>query len=71
MRNLLALVGLAVVLFVGFGYSRGWFTVASTNGNFTIQVDKAKTEKDIKAGIQEGAEWVKEHKPAPSATPTK
>ena len=71
MRNLLALIGLVVVLFVGFGYSRGWFTVASNNGNFTIQVDKAKTEKDIKAGIQEGSEWIKEHKSAPSAAPSK
>lgn len=71
MRNLLALVGLVVVLFVGFGYSRGWFTVASTNGNFTIQVDKTKTEKDIKAGIQEGSEWIKEHKGTPSTAPSK
>ena len=69
MKNLLSLVGLAVVLFVGFGYSRGWFTVANKDGNLTIQVDKNKTEKDIK----EGSEWIKEHKggSAPASPPAK
>ena len=66
MRNLLALVGLAVVLFVGFGYSRGWFTTANKDGNLTIQVDKGKTEKDIKEGIKEGSDWIKEHKGSPT-----
>ena len=73
MRNLLALLGLAVVLFVGFGYSRGWFTIANKDGNLTIQVDKGKTEKDIKAGIKEGSDWIKEHKggSAPAAPGSK
>jgi len=73
MKNLLSLVGLAVVLFVGFGYSRGWFTVANKDGNLTIQVDKNKTEKDIKEGIKEGSEWIKEHKggSAPASPPAK
>lgn len=71
MKNLLALVGLAVVLFIGFGYSRGWFTVANKDGNFTIQVDKSKTEKDIKAGIKEGTEWIKDHKSGGTAPAAK
>lgn len=72
MRNLLALVGLAVVAFAGFGYSRGWFTLANSDGNLTIQVNKAKTENDIKAGIKEGTDWIGEHKSgaaAPAASP--
>lgn len=42
MRNLLALIGAAIVLFVGLGWYLGWYTFAlepSANGKQRIQLD--------------------------------
>ncbi|QEL15707.1 hypothetical protein [Limnoglobus roseus] len=52
MRNLLALLGLALVLFFGIGYFRGWYTfnfATGTDGktNISIGVDRTKVGGDL------------------------
>lgn len=63
MRNLLALVGLGVIVFGVVGWYNNWYT---------ISIDKTKVEKDAQKWIQEGKEKlkdgekiisVKDHKP--------
>ena len=47
MRNLLALVGLGGVLFLGAGYYKGWFTLENDSGKLNIEVNTDKAKKDI------------------------
>lgn len=48
MRNLLALVGLVVVVAAGVGYYKGWYTVTTTpDGNTTLKIDKNAAKKDV------------------------
>lgn len=59
MRNLLALIGLAVVLFVGVGYVRGWYAFSFTTGSdgktdVNVKLDTNK----VKADAHEGADKV-------------
>ena len=62
MRNLLALIGLATVTFVGLGWYLGWYKLEkggpSQNGGTTVNVDL--NSKKIGADIQTGAEKVGE-----------
>jgi hypothetical protein len=56
-KNLLALIGLAVVAFVGAGYYLGWYSIgaqADSQGHqeLKIQVDASKVEGDISKGEQ-------------------
>lgn len=55
MKNLLALIGLAVVLVVGLGWYLGWYQVATeptTDGHRKINVDlnTKKITEDVKKG---------------------
>src|SRR4051794_33230095 len=57
MRNLLALVGLAVVLFAGIGWKLGWYTFQTTTTSpghrqFNVDVDTKKITTDVKQGEQ-------------------
>jgi hypothetical protein len=56
-KNLLALVGLAVVGFVAAGYYLGWYNIGAQmdsqgNKKLEIQVDASKVEHDIHQGEQ-------------------
>ena len=55
MRNLLALIGLAVVIFVGVGYARGWYSFSLTAGSdgktdINVKVDTVKLKQDAADG---------------------
>jgi len=61
MRNLLALIGLAVVVFLGVGYHQGWYTLDTSTGlngkkHISFEVDTKKIEGDIKDGGEKLAE---------------
>ncbi|CAN5450647.1 hypothetical protein BH11PLA2_BH11PLA2_28570 [soil metagenome] len=58
MRNILALIGLIIVVFVTVGYYRGWYSFqvsASSDGNSHISVD-VKTKKITADGKEFGQE---------------
>jgi hypothetical protein len=54
MRNLLALLGLTLVLFLGVGYYRGWYDFAKTQtptgSSIKIDVHTNKIGEDVKRG---------------------
>jgi len=54
MRNLLALLGLTVVLFLGIGYYRGWYdftkTQTPTGSSIKVDVHTNKIGDDVKRG---------------------
>lgn len=57
MRNLLALLGLAIVTFFGLGWYLGWYSIAveaGTDGKQKVQldVDTKKITDDAKKGLQ-------------------
>ena len=57
MRNLLALVGLVLVVFLGAGYYFGWYTFDTSTGldgkrQISFEVDTKKIESDSKKGIE-------------------
>jgi hypothetical protein len=68
MRNFLAFIGAAVVVFVGFGWYLGWYQVTTQTagpGQSRLQVDinREKISQDIKrgaAGVQEALEKAKQ-----------
>lgn len=49
MKNLLALFGFAVIVFLGLGYYMEWYSVSSTTDNFEIDVNKKKIVDDADA----------------------
>jgi hypothetical protein len=56
MRNLLALIGLALVVFLGLGYYMGWYKFSSSTGldgreHISIDVDTKKIAADSKNGL--------------------
>lgn len=58
MRNLLALIGAAVLTFAGLGWYLGWYKLepapSPTPGhrNFTIDIDPRKIDADVHNGEQ-------------------
>jgi hypothetical protein len=84
MRNLLALVGGAVVIFAGVGWYLDWYKIKSDpapagHQNVNIDFNRVKIAEDVNKGIQKSEQKLqnvldKEHvdstgKPAPSPTP--
>lgn len=58
MRNLLALIGLAVVAFFGVGYYMGWYKLAVQPGTggtqrISLDVDTKKIAADVKTAAGE------------------
>lgn len=77
MRNLLALIGLVVVLFFGMGWYFQWYTFAvqpSDNGQQRIElnVNTQKIVTDAKSGVNTVSKVIKESNEAttPVSTPT-
>lgn len=57
MRNLLALVGLATVTFIGFGWYLGWYKLeknpsSTSNTHLQIGVDTKKVAQDVQRGVK-------------------
>jgi hypothetical protein len=55
MRNLLALLGLALVLFLGVGWYMGWYKI-KTGPNVSIDIDAKKVRHDVPNLLNEGKE---------------
>lgn len=58
MRNILALIGFAVVLFLGLGYYLEWYSISSSSDNFEIDVNKKKIVDDADAVKRKAGEVV-------------
>ncbi len=72
MRNLLALVGLAVVVFAGLGWYLGWYsfqseTTSPGHRQIKIDVNTDKISKDVHKGEQKLHDAL-EHNSAPTST---
>jgi hypothetical protein len=76
-RNLLALLGLAIVLFAGLGWYLGWYHVAlapAADGHKKVEfdVDTSKLQSDVSAGLDKGKQLVdsfrKDSTPAPEGS---
>lgn len=71
MRNLLALVGLAIVTFFGLGWYLGWYSIALAPGRdgrqtVTLDVDTKKITDDAKKGIEKVEQFRSEQtRPSP------
>ena len=62
-RNLLALLALALLVFAGVGYYKEWYTLkwlTGADGHTTIAVDldKKKVENDLNAGKEKVVEVI-------------
>ena len=71
MRNLLALLGLVIVVFFTVGYFRGWYTfnlATDTSGktNINIGVDRTKVGSDFHEGINKAGETIDKFKAKPT-----
>lgn len=74
MRNLLALVGLVVVVFAVVGWYRGWYNVhASTpgsgHGSYHIDLNTPKISDDLSKGREKLRDILTKDNNAPPATP--
>jgi hypothetical protein len=77
MRNILALVGAAVIAFLALGWYLGWYQISNkpaTGGKQGVQVDfnADKIQTDVKKGVEKGGEIVdqlREKKVDPQPTP--
>jgi hypothetical protein len=66
MKNLLALVGAAVVIVIGLGWYLQWFKFGSEPGTtghpkFNVEVESDKIKADLKKGKETVGEFIKEH----------
>jgi hypothetical protein len=80
MRNLLALLGFALVTFLVVGYYLNWYHITPQSANpaghqgVVIDINKKKIGDDVNRGLKAGEEAVhdaidKNDKSAPSSTP--
>jgi hypothetical protein len=70
MRNLLALVGFVIVLFLGLGWYLGWYTFgikAGSNGKteFSGEVNVDKVKGDIGKGVSKAGQFIDSLKKEP------
>lgn len=79
MRNMLALVGLLLVVFVAVGFWRQWFTFSvDSDKNVNFKVNGQKVIQESKQGLEIGAEKLrdaaenlkKDKDGSPTGTPT-
>ncbi|HEX3149535.1 MAG TPA: hypothetical protein VHR66_15780 [Gemmataceae bacterium] len=77
MKNILALVGAAVVGFLVLGWYLGWYQVSNVNSHgqqsVNVSFDPNKIQTDVKKGVERGGEIVdslreKTGEPKPDAT---
>ncbi len=80
MRNLLALIGAAVVAFVVVGWMLGWYKIKTATGpqghpQVNIDFDGSKIKEDLSRGRERLASFLEQPssqstQPTPSAAPT-
>lgn len=75
MRNLLALIGLMVVIFFGVGYMRGWYTFSFTTSSdgktdVNVKVDTVKVRNDASEGATKVGEAIESFKDRSKSAPT-
>ncbi|MCI0739431.1 MAG: hypothetical protein L0Y72_10335 [Gemmataceae bacterium] len=63
MRNLLALLGLSLVIFLGLGWYLGWYKIHSSpsaDGHRQIQIDlnTPKIKQDLNSGREKLRDWL-------------
>ncbi|HYV38853.1 MAG TPA: hypothetical protein VE988_24430 [Gemmataceae bacterium] len=51
LKNLFAIVGLAVVAFVAAGWYLGWYKIAQQNNEIHIDANPAKVKSDLQKGV--------------------
>ena len=76
MKNILALVGLVIVLFVGLGWYLGWYKVATEpaadgHRKINVDLDTKKITTDIKSGTQKVGDVIHPDSKGTSPTPEK
>ncbi len=64
MRNILALIGLLAIAFIGFGAFNGWFSFNGTD--IEVHTDRART--DIQKGLNEGLKRISQDPSTPTST---
>lgn len=62
MKNFLAILGAAVLIFLGLGWYLGWYAVKRDPNQSRLQVDinQEKISKDVQAGVKKGADKVQD-----------
>lgn len=50
MKNLLALIGLVVVLVAGLGWYLGWYKLSAESGHVKVDVDTKEIREDLNKG---------------------
>jgi hypothetical protein len=81
MKNLLALLGLAIVVFAGLGYYHNWYKIdrstSPTTGNqqISIEIDAKKVaagvEEDVEAGADKVQDFLEKRKQAETEAKSK
>lgn len=79
MRNLLALIGLLLVLVVGVGWYQGWYQVSHSPGKepgfqrLEIDINQKQITSDVQEGLRRSQEqisrWLEQAKEARSTPP--
>ena len=64
-KNILALIGLAAVLFLSIGYFQKWYVLTWGQGHLNLSVDTDKVGK----GIEDGKEALRKALTKPDETP--
>jgi hypothetical protein len=70
MKNLLALIGLVVVLVAGLGWYLGWYKLTSEAGNLKVDIDTKEIRDDLKKGREAVGKILDEHGKPVEASPT-
>ena len=65
MKNFLAFVGAAIIVFLGLGWYLGWYNVLLKPGDaghskLEVDINKQKIGSDVQTGVQKGQEKVQE-----------
>jgi hypothetical protein len=65
MKNFLAFLGAAIIVFLGLGWYLGWYNVLlrpgdSGHSKLEVDINKQKIGSDVKTGVQKGSEKVQE-----------
>jgi hypothetical protein len=63
MRNLLALIGAALVAFLVVGWYLGWYQISTPSSpggkqSFQVDINSDKITDDVKKGVEQGSEFV-------------
>ena len=65
MKNFLAFLGAAIIVFLGLGWYLGWYNVLlkpgdSGHSKLEVDINKQKIGSDVQTGVKKGSEKVQE-----------